>query len=238
MVFCGRSLALMLVTYYEEEYHQAPNYYFNFAIVMLTLFAADVSSWSVGDNRTGSVRDLPAHPAVRVFYSLMQFGGTAYSLFGLRRQGAFFYFVFIMQVNSLLMTLRRKNLVSKPFNMVVYGLMLLGGFVVGEYELRTYLQDMPTYNGVAFRDTIWLVAALLRLGPRLPALRIAQDNKYLLWLSVGLWAQKFRPLYQEEELRRELVILHYVVWALAVTMFVWKGFLADKLRVAVKKKTV
>jgi hypothetical protein len=48
LVFFSRSLAILCVYYYEQYYQLEPNYIFNFAIVMVTLIAADVSSWSVG----------------------------------------------------------------------------------------------------------------------------------------------------------------------------------------------
>jgi hypothetical protein len=58
LVFLSRSLAIMCVYYYEQHYQLEPNYIFNFAIVMVTLIAADASSWSVGENRSSSIREL------------------------------------------------------------------------------------------------------------------------------------------------------------------------------------
>jgi len=225
----------MLLYYYEEVYHKAPNYDANIAIVMLTLVAADLCSWSVGADHSRTIRDLPAHPAIKVFYSFMQFGGTAACLWGLRRYSMMLYFCFVMQVNSFLMTLRRKNLVSKPLNMFLYGSMLFGGFIMSEYELRSF-QDM-TFNGIMCRDMIMHGAGLLRLGPRLPVLRYIQDNKYLLWLMIGLVLRKYRYLFDDEP-TREMFLLRYVLIALVVMMFVWKGFLADKLKVVATKKSV
>lgn len=137
-----------------------------------------------------------------------------------------------MQVNSFLMTLRRKNFVSKPLNMFLYGSMLAGGWIMSEYEFRSF-QDM-TFNGIMCRDMIMHGAGLLRLGPRLPVLRYIQDNKYLLWLTIGLVLRKYRHLFDEEP-TREMFLLRYVLIALVVMMFVWKGFLADKLKVVANK---
>jgi len=72
LVFLSRSLALICVYYYEQVSDLPPNYDMNFFIVMLTLFAADLSSWSVGDNRSGSIRNLDTHPAVKFYFSVMQ----------------------------------------------------------------------------------------------------------------------------------------------------------------------
>jgi hypothetical protein len=56
----------------------------------------DVSSWSV-DYRSGSIRVCDTHPAVKFFFSLMQFGATGGCLYGLRRFSILSYTVFIVQ---------------------------------------------------------------------------------------------------------------------------------------------
>ena len=234
LVFVGRSLALMTLYYWEEQSGREPNYDWNLAIQMATLAAADLCSWSVGkEHQSSTIRDLPAHPAVRLFYSFMQFGGSGVCLFGLRRYSTIFYFPCVMQVNSFLMTLRRKNLVSKPLNMVLYGLLLAGGFVFQEYERSS---GAITHNELVCRDLIFHGAALLRLGPRLPVVSVIQNNKYLLWLVVGLLLRKFRYVFEgEEPLPGEIYVLRYTLIALLVTVFVWKGILVDRLRKDTKK---
>lgn len=88
-----------MTLYYYEQVNQieTPLYDINFLIVMATLFAADVSSWSVGTNRSGSIRELDTHPAVKFFFSFMQFGATSGCLYGLRRYSIMFYMAFIVQ---------------------------------------------------------------------------------------------------------------------------------------------
>jgi hypothetical protein len=88
-----------MTLYYYEQVNQinTPLYDVNFLIVMATLFAADVSSWSVGTNRSGSIRELDTHPAVKFFFSFMQFGATSGCLYGLRRYSIMFYMAFIVQ---------------------------------------------------------------------------------------------------------------------------------------------
>jgi len=112
LVFLSRSLAILAHYRYEQLYHiQEPMHHVNFAIVMATLFFADWSSWSVGeDHRSGSIRDLEAHPAVKFFFSFMQFGATSGCLYGLRRFSLVFYFTSILQFTPFLMTLRRKSM--------------------------------------------------------------------------------------------------------------------------------
>ena len=84
------------------------------------------------------------------------------------------------------------------------------------------------------------LAVLLRAGPRLPLLRYIQDNKYLVWLTIGLLLRWLRPIFEldDENFPAELVIIERINKGAMVSVFVWKGFLRDKLRVDVKKKTV
>lgn len=103
----------MTLYYYEQAFDIEPIYYANFAIVMATLLAADLCSWTVGENRSGSIRELPAHPAVRFFFSYMQFGATTGCLYGFsRRLSVQMLYVLVLQTTPFLMTLRRKNLLS------------------------------------------------------------------------------------------------------------------------------
>ena len=224
MVFLSRSLAIILLYYYEEIHQKEPNYDANLAIVLATLLAADLSSWSVGDHRSGSIRDLEAHPAVQFFFSFMQFGATTGCLYGLRRYSLMFYFAFILQVTPFLMTLRRKNLVSKPLIITMYGVMLIGGMGVTIYELVHYTAH--PFHSFLCQGVIINLATILRVGPRVPVLRyVVQDNKYLLWLSMGLLLRRIRPIFDQEELSNETVILCQLLRVSMVALGVWKGFL-------------
>lgn len=224
LVFLSRSLAVLCVYYYEQYFQLPPNYDMNFLIVMLTLFAADVSSWSVGDNRSGSIRELDTHPAVKFYFSVMQFGATAGCLYGLRRFSLMFYMAFIVQINPFLMTLRRKNLLSKTVVVTMYGFGLVGGIGIVFYE---YLVFAPSgFNCVLCQGFIINLAAILRLGPRFPVIRYIQDNKYLLWMALGLLLRYIRPTF-DEPLSRNMNIL---CQGLRISMFglgVWKGWLRE-----------
>ena len=133
-VFLCRSLAIMLVTWYEQVHHLEPNYDLNFAIVMLTLVASSASSWGVGENHSNSIRDLETHSAVKFFFSLMQFGMTAFCLLGQRRFSTQFVMVSFLQITPFLMTLRRKNLFGTNTTVASYGFELIFGWVVTAYE--------------------------------------------------------------------------------------------------------
>jgi hypothetical protein len=224
LVFLSRSLAIMTVYYYEQYYNLKPNYDLNFLIVMCTLIAADVSSWSVGDNRSSSIRELDTHPAVKFFFSMMQFGATAGCLYGMRRYSIMFYMAFIVQINPFLMTLRRKNLLSKNVVVTMYGVGLASaiGLVIYEHTNHAY----NGFNSFYCQGLIVNLAAILRLGPRFPIIRYVQDNKYLLWLTLGLLLRYVRPIF-DEPLSREAM---FMLQALRLSMFglgVWKGWLRD-----------
>ena len=110
LVFLSRSLAILALYHYERVHHmETPIYEANWAIVLVTLVLADLSTRSVGRDHSNSIRDLETHSAVKFFFSFMQLGATSGCLYGLRRFGVVFYFTSILQFTPLLMTLRRKS---------------------------------------------------------------------------------------------------------------------------------
>jgi hypothetical protein len=225
LVFLSRALLCCSVIYYEQYYHLPPNYDLNFAIVILTLLAADVSSGSV-QHRSGSIRDLDTHPAVKFFFSWMQFGATSAHLYGARRFSLLFYMAFIVQVNPFLMTLRRKNLLSKNEVLSLYGAMLLFAFIVAMHE---YGMNAPNgFNAFLCQGLVANIATVLRLGPCIPILRYIQDNKYILWISLGLLLRNIRTYFDtEDELPYPLGTVVRIFRVLLFSLFIWKGWIRD-----------
>ena len=240
MVFLSRSLAIMTLYYYEEIHQiQEPIYLGNLAIVFLALAGASLASWSVGENRSGSITDpgFGVHPAVQFFFSFLQMAGIAGCLFGLRRYSIMFYFCFVLQLNPFIMTLIRKNLCSKKVGVTFYGAMLVGGLIVGELELQRY--PGVTYNHRVCQDLIMHSATLLRLGPRLPVLKYIQNNKFVMWLLLGLLLQKIRPHFDqagEGGLSDEVIFIHRLLVVSTLTLWTWKGFVRGRIGVNVEKK--
>ena len=225
LVFLSRSLLCCCVMYYEQYYHLPPNYDFNFLIVLFTLLMADVSSMSV-EHRSGSIRELDTHPAVKFFFSFMQFGATAICLYGLRRFSIMFYMVFIVQVNPFLMTLRRKNLLSKTFVLTTYGVGLTGGLGLGFYE--NWFHSPSGFNCLYCQGLILNLATLMRLGPRLPLVRYVQDNKYLLWILLGCLLRYIRPWFDTRDpLSTNLLSICQVARFSMFGLGLWKGFIRD-----------
>ena len=231
-----------MTLYYYEEVNQIkePMYMGNLAIVLATVMCSSLSSWYVGDEyRSSTIRHVGVHPAVEFFYSHLQMAGFSGCLYGLRRYSIMFYFAFILQIQPFFMTLRRKNLSSKTVGLFVYSAMLIAGWIVGEYELRHY--PGVTYNHRVCQDLITLLATLLRLGPRLPVISILQNNKYLMWLSLGLLLRQIRPYFDnagEGGLSEQVIFLRHILIGAVLLVWLWKGFLRDRYRIGVEKKTV
>jgi len=172
IVFALRSLAMMLVIWVEKAYGLETNHHLNAAIVLGTLAAADFGSWSVGPNgRSSTIQDLEAPPAMRYFFSVMQFHATMGVMLGVRRFSTQLIYVWIIQLNAFLMTLRRKNLAPHQGLVWTYGAMLVFGFVVCSYEAQTI-------GAFVMVNTLANTAAVLRLGLRTP--------KYLLWSGMAV----------------------------------------------------
>lgn len=80
IVFASRSLATMLLTWYELRSGLEPMYPLNVVIVIGTIAAADLSSAAMGPpgtaGRSSTIQDLDAGPATRFFFSVMQFHAT------------------------------------------------------------------------------------------------------------------------------------------------------------------
>lgn len=181
IVFACRSLTTMLLTWVELRHGLEPNYKLNAAIVLCTIAAADLGSEFVGgpvgsSGRSNSIRDLEAGPATRFFFSAMQFHATMGCLFGLRRFSTQFIYVWIIQLNAFLMTIRRKNLAGHETLVTIYGLMLTFGFAVASYE-----HSRVSFDTFLLVNTLGNLAGLLRLGLRMP--------KYPLWILMAVLTQ-------------------------------------------------
>jgi len=171
IVFACRSLAMMLVIWAEGRFGLEPNHHLNYLVALGTIAAADLSSWSVGPaGRSSTIQDLEAPPAMRYFFSVMQFHATMGVMLGVRRFSTQFIYAWIIQLNAFLMTLRRKNLAPHSALVWTYGAMLVFGFIVCSYEAHTI-------GAFVMVNTLANTAAVLRLGGRTP--------KYLLWSSVA-----------------------------------------------------
>jgi len=178
IIFACRSLAGMALTWYELRHGAEANYWANMAIVVGTLAAADLASWSVGEaGRSSTIRDLEAGPATHFFFSAMQFYATMGCMLGIRRFSVQFLYVFIIQFNAFLMTIRRKNLLPHGVLVTTYGAMLAFGFVVASYEHHRL-------GMVCMINALSNVAAVARIGFGVP--------KYALWLGMGLATQYAR----------------------------------------------
>jgi len=214
IVFATRSLTTMSLTWYELKYGLEPNYYLNMAIVIGTIIAADLSSMSMGPpgtaGRSSTIQDLDAGPATRFFFSVMQFHATMGCMLGVRRFSTQFVYVWIIQFNAFLMTIRRKNLAPHSALVTTYGLMLVFGFCVASHE-------QASVGAVPMINTLANLAAVLRVGFGTP--------KYPLWIGMGVLTQLARPTIEEGS---PLASLWPYAWAASVAAVLAAG--ARKLR--------
>jgi len=187
IVFACRSLSTMLLTWIELRYGLEPNYLLNAAIVLGTIAGADLGSEYVGgpvgsSGRSNSIRDLDAGPATRFFFSAMQFQATMGCLLGIRRFSTQFLYVWIIQLNAFLMTLRRKNLAPHTLLVTTYGFMLTFGFVVASYEAHRV-------GCFLVHNALGNLAACLRLGLGMP--------KYPMWVLMAALTQMARASVEQ-----------------------------------------
>ena len=172
LVFASRSLAFMLLFYYE----QVNNHYLfhmDLILVLATCAFADLGSYLQGPHQYSTVQGATfSDPLENWLASEMQLILTAFCIVGYRRYTLHLLAVSVIQTNSFLMTLRRKNVAGHYFLISCYSVMLIMSVCAITYDDQQYFR---TSVGGAFGG----VAALLRMGP----LRV---NKYLLWTGLYL----------------------------------------------------
>jgi hypothetical protein len=181
LVFLLRSIAAILLFWSEQQQPGGePAWRWppitHLFLVLLTMALADLASASVVE-KSGFARNLDALVITRYFFSLAQLGATAYVLlgyytYGSSRSALHFVMIMIIQFNAFFMTLQRKNLVRRIVLVRCYLVMLVVGILTA--------RPPPHVKTIAH------LAALLRLGPRYPALRLVQENKYVMWTMLYL----------------------------------------------------
>jgi hypothetical protein len=104
-------------------------------IVLATCACADFGSYLQGKHHSNTVREATfADPFELWFASEMQLYLTAFCIVGYRRYTLHLLAVAVIQTNSFLMTLRRKNVAPHFVLTACYTLMLIGSFVTISYD--------------------------------------------------------------------------------------------------------
>lgn len=184
MVFLCRSLVAIAMYWYEDRFHLPRWYDFNLFLVLATMLAADLCSASVGKEfQSNSVRDLDTHPAVKYFFSVMQFLATPVFLFGYPRCTVPFMIVTVVQLTPFLGTLRRKNLLGHHFVVFLYGVFLASSYWIIAFNAKGSMLRICACFG--------FVAAIWRMMP-LPHIARPLQSKYLIWSTLGLIIRHFR----------------------------------------------
>jgi hypothetical protein len=161
------------------------------------MIAADLASYSVSDKyQSRSVRDLDTHPAIKFFFSYMQFNAHAGILYGLRRCTLPFMIIFVTQITPFVATLYRKQIIHRDS---VAGVILYAGFLLygAAYVQLDYLHDGN--KTFAIVRGLGQIAALQRMTPlpfSNPLSRLIQ-NKYVVWTTTFLLLQYIRAHVNE-----------------------------------------
>lgn len=221
LVFLCRSLAVMVLYWYEQTFQKEPNYDLNLAIIMLGLVAADVSSFSQRQYQSSTIRDLDAAAWVKFIFSVAQFCGSANILIGLRYRYSFHMLsVIVVQCNAFMMTIRRKNLAGQTMLVTLYGLLLLTSLVVCVYEY--YRVDERVFLSAAI---IAHVSVVQRMAPFWPSsIKSFVSNKYVVWLTVGLLLRQARPWIETTATHLELRLLFLATFIPMWTLGWYKCF--------------
>lgn len=210
---CRGLLCIALnVFYYRSESSQSQQQskfrlpHGNYAVVLGTMLLGDIASNYWVKHPSNSIRDLKAPPVVKYYFSVMQFLATSVSLVGIRRCSLHYYMLMVVQVTAFLMTLRRKNLVSHETNVVIYALLLAGGFTMGIYE--TYVWD-PSLELLWTSAFMGSAAAVLRI--------ICGMDKYVIWTIMHcINCYCFIPSIQGDDLRSIVLLSHAQIRWLSV----------------------
>jgi hypothetical protein len=213
----------MMMHWIERRFSIGPYYSFNVVVTFGTLAAATAASAMAPSGTSlnvgsGTIREVEAPPAVRRFFSVLQFHATAGCLIGLRRFSTQYIYVWIVQFTAFLFTLRRKNIFPHGILMGTYGFMLITGFVVATYEDLSHGQFLV-------HNILGNFAAFNRLGLRL--------DKYLVWLiaTAGLYAYRFAPQYVDP------VLPWLYVASVGVVLTLFQNLKPDPPSVAEAEKT-
>jgi hypothetical protein len=208
----------------------APNYNSNYYIVMGGMMAADIASYSVSTKyQSRSVRDLDAHPAVKFFFSYMQFNGNAGMLYGLRRCTLPFLIIFVTQTTPFVATLRRKQIFTSNMG----GAMVYGGFLLYSaiYVQLDYIQDGN--KTFAIVRGLGQIAALQRMTPLPSSIQYYCgwiQNKYVVWTTAFLILR-----YVREHMDDFSELLLKAIWGTTFVLCLFLGYY--KSMMGLKKST-
>mmetsp|Transcript_90742 Transcript_90742/g.142502 ORF Transcript_90742/g.142502 Transcript_90742/m.142502 type:complete len:356 (+) Transcript_90742:80-1147(+) len=177
IIFAWRSIAGLVLLWFETKFNSGPYYSISVAIVFATMAMADMVNHAYRDNHSTTVRDMDTSPFMKYFFSFSQIHGTTYCLVGLRRWTTQFVIVWVVQFTAFMMTLRRKNIFSHTTWVLIYATILSSGFAVSLYD--TFVECQA-----------WHITPLANL---MVILRVNLGcPKYVLWTFCAILAHLHR----------------------------------------------
>jgi hypothetical protein len=177
IIFAWRSIAGLVLLWFELKYETGPYYSGSVAIIFATMAMADMVNYAHRDNHSTTVRDMDTSPTVKYFYSFSQIHGTTYCLVGLRRWTTQYVIIWVVQFTAFMMTLRRKNIFSHRAWIIIYAIILGSGFTVSLYD--TFIECNAWHI-----TPLANLMVILRLNIGCP--------KYLLWTICAVLAHLHR----------------------------------------------
>ncbi|CAB9508454.1 unknown protein [Seminavis robusta] len=137
------------------------------------MISADtVANWySTKGENSRTIRDLKGPPGALYLMSSAQFHANVHCLFTADRLCVQLAALTVVQTTAFSSTLRRQAIISQPFGLVLYGMVLIMGMAV----ILTDLLDRQIFGTAV---TVANLAALVRFECRL--------NKYVLWGIIAL----------------------------------------------------
>ena len=205
LVFASRSLACMMLVWFEQTTTpEHPWHIVDLLIVLGTMAAADYGSKSQGEHKSNSIRGTSyGDPYGHWWASECQFSLTAACLIGMRRYSVHLGALMIIQCNSFLMTLRRKNVASHEVLTATYGVLLLIGLLVAvlDDDYNDCMLPAGTYGNIA---------VIMRMGP-------LHLNKYALWTVLFLSLELIRTYSGAPVLNNHFWVYAFVITKICAT---------------------
>ncbi|CAB9505003.1 expressed unknown protein [Seminavis robusta] len=215
MVFTCRSFAFMLLFFYEDTYrtphHKPPLHWMNLVIILCTHASADAVS-NLQEYPSRTIRDLQFPALWKWFFSTVQFVATGVCLVGARRYNPHLNFIFVIQFNAFLMTLRRRDVASHTVLVYAYAIILIVGVAITiADDMNSHLMHSSACLGIA--------AAMLRLNLGV--------NKFVLWTGMSFAVHQLR---QADLLKSTAywAVAHALSWAGAMALGYYKTSLDTK----------
>lgn len=221
LVFVLRSMALIVLFWYEQTYNLERNHFMNLVILMATFAGADLVSWMYGAEHSKTIRDVALPGSYKYFFSAIQLRLQADILYGHGHDSAVhFWTAWVVQSTAFTKTMNRKHLINPKYTAWIYAFQLSAGMLVK----IAYRSDLLAHR--LLPNVIFFIVCMIRLGPRfLPEI---MHSKFVVWPAVYfLVLPHVRP---DAEGNLPCCSLEQLQIVTAASLVAWIAFSAWKIR--------